>query len=96
MARVEASAVAAEDLDRLIRTHSLPRDTRERVKASLGPLERFPHLGAALAGRWEGMRFVLGPWRWIVIVYVVLDDGERVVVVTIKDGCSSVGPAASR
>lgn len=95
MTRVELSAAAAEDLERLIFTYSLPADTKERIKRSLRPLERFPLLGAALEGRWSGFRFVLGPWRWIVIVYVYIETGERVVVVTIQDGRSSQAPAAS-
>jgi hypothetical protein len=52
-------------------------------------LERFPLLGAALKGRWTGFRFVLGPWRWMVLVYVYLDADDRVVIVTIQDGRSS-------
>ena len=86
MARVELSEVAAADLARLIRTHSLPADTRERVKRSLRPLARFPLLGAELGGRWAGFRFLLGPWRWMILVYVYFDDEDRVVVVTIEDG----------
>ena len=88
MARVELSAAAVEDLDTLIRSHSLPRDTRERVQRSVRPLGRFPLLGAPLTGRWSGLRFVLGPWRWMVLVYVHL-DADRVVIVTIQDGRSS-------
>ena len=89
MARVELSAAAVEDLDRLIRSHSLPGDTRARVRNSVRPLERFPLLGAALEGRWSGFRFVLGPWRWMVLVFVYLDTEDRVVIVTIQDGRSS-------
>jgi plasmid stabilization system protein ParE len=89
LARVELSAAAIDDLDGLIRSHSLPRDTRERLKRSLRPLERFPLLGAALDGRWAGFRFVLGPWRWMVVVYAHLEADDRVVVVTIRDGRSS-------
>ncbi len=96
MARVELSAAALEDLERLIVTHSLPADTRRRVRRSLHPLERFPMLGAALEGRWSGFRFLLGPWRWMVIVYVYFDEEERVVVATIQDGRSSSAPGASR
>jgi len=44
MARVEVSAARA-DLEDLISIHSLPADTRERVKRSLRHLERFPLLG---------------------------------------------------
>ncbi len=95
MARVELTRVALDDLETLIRTHSLPADTRERVKRSLRPLEQFPQLGAPLGGRWEGFLFLLGPWRWLVLVYVVEPD-DRVVVVTIQDGRSARSPTSRR
>ena len=94
MARVELAASAVEDLLALRRTHSLPDDTTARVVRSLRPLERFPLLGAELGGRWASFRFVLGPWRWMVVVYAYLEDEDRVVVVTIQDGRSSAGPTA--
>ena len=96
MASVELARAAVEDLDVLVRTHSLPGDTRARVARSLRSLERFPHMGAPLGGRWEGFRFVLGPWRWLVLVYVYLEAEDRVVVVTIQDGRSSSGAVAVR
>ena len=96
MARVELAAAAVEDLDELIRTHSLPADTRARVARSLRALERFPLLGPALGERWDGFRFLLGPWRWLVIVYVYLEPEDRVVVVTIQDGRSSTSVTGSR
>jgi hypothetical protein len=94
VARVEVSAAALEDLDRLIYTHSLPVDTKARVGRRLLPLERFPLLGAALSGRWSGFRFVLGPWRWMVIVYAYFEDEDRVVVVTIQDGRAARSPTS--
>jgi plasmid stabilization system protein ParE len=96
MARVDLAQAAVEDLDRLISTHSLPPDTRERVKRSLRPLEDFPYIGAPLAGRWQGFRFLLGPWRWMLIVYEYSEDEERVVIVTIQDGRSSHAATAAR
>jgi hypothetical protein len=93
VARVELAGVAIEDLDTLIRTHSLPADTRARVAHSLRALERFPLMGPALSGRWEGFRFLLGPWRWLLLVYVFIEPEGRVVVVTVQDGRS--GNAAS-
>ena len=92
MARVALSEGAVDDLERRIRTHSLPADTRERVKRSLRPLERFPLLGAELSGRWAGFRFLLGPWRWMILVYMYLEDDERVVVVSVEDGRSARAP----
>lgn len=89
MAQVELAAAAVEDLDRLIRTLSLPSDTRQRVRASLIPLTQFPQLGAELEGRWSGMRFLLGPWRWMLLIYLHDDGADRVVVVTIQDARSS-------
>ena len=85
MARVELSAAAVEDLEQLIVSHALPADTPVRLARSLRALERFPEIGPELGVRWAGMRFVLGPWRWMIVVYVVLDDRSRVVVVTIQD-----------
>jgi plasmid stabilization system protein ParE len=87
--RVEVARSAAADLDRLIRTHSLPKNTKQRIKRSLRPLGRFPRLGPELSGRWAGFRFVLGPWRWMIVVYVYFEDENRVVVTTIQDARSS-------
>jgi ParE toxin of type II toxin-antitoxin system, parDE len=89
MPSVELAAAAVEDLDALIRTHTLPADTRPRVARSLRALKRFPLMGPELGGRWQGFRFVLGPWRWMVVVYAVIESEDRVVVVTIQDGRSS-------
>lgn len=96
MPSVELAHAAIEDLDELIRTHSLPADTRARVARSLRPLKELPQIGPELAGRWDGMRFVLGPWRWMLLVYVVLEDERRVVVVTIQDARSAAAPTATR
>lgn len=96
MARVELAAAAVEDLENLIRTHSLPADTRPRVVRSLRSLEQFPNIGPPLAGRWKGFRFILGPWRWMILVYIVREADERVVVVTIQDGRSPFYSAGCR
>lgn len=94
MPRIEVSRAAADDIARLRMTHSLPADTNERIRRSLRSLGQFPKLGTALEGaEWAGFRFVLGPWRWMVIVYEIYDDDDRVVVVTVQDGRSS--PAAT-
>jgi plasmid stabilization system protein ParE len=92
VAQVELAHAAVEDLDRLVRTHSLPGDTRERVRTSLEPLSRFPRLGQELNGRWEGFRFILGPWRWMLLVYVFDENRDRVVIVTIQDARTSSAP----
>ena len=89
MARVELAVAAVEDLDGLIRVHTLPSDARARVVRSLRALEGFPLMGPALSGRWEGFRFLLGPWRWMLLVYVFIEAEDRVVVVTIQDARSS-------
>jgi plasmid stabilization system protein ParE len=89
VASVELARVAVEDLEALIVTHSLPADTRARVARSLRPLARFPMMGPALGGRWEGFRVLLGPWRWLLLVYVHLEAEDRVVVVSIQDARSA-------
>lgn len=89
MAEVEFARVAIEDLRRLIAVLSLPSDTPSRVRASIAALARFPRLGPELSGRWSGFRFVLGPWRWMLLVYVHLEEEDRVVIVTVQDARSS-------
>jgi len=94
--RVELALAAVEDLDGLILTHSLPPDARARVARSLRALERFPLLGPTLTGRWEGFRFLLGPWRWLLLVYVFIESEDRVVVLTIHDARSSASATSTR
>ena len=96
MATVVVTPAALEDLERLIRTHSLAAHTRDRVRRSLRPLARFPRLGAELGGRWQGFRFVLGPWRWMIVVYVVDEAADLVAVVTIQDGRTSSAATSGR
>ena len=96
MPSIELVAAAVEDLDGLIRTHSLPADTRTRVARSLRALGRVPLIGPELGGRWEGFRFLLGPWRWLLLVYIFIEREDRVVVVTIQDARSSAAATAGR
>ena len=63
-------------------------ETRQRLKHTLLPLQRFPLFGVLLEGRWSGYRFVLGPWRWMIVAYAYI-EADRVVIVTVQDGRSS-------
>lgn len=96
MPQVELTLSAAADLDELIRTHSLPHDTHARVAHSLKPLEKFPNIGPELGGRWEPMRFLLGPWRWLILVYIHLEGENRVVVITVHAARSSSAATGQR
>jgi hypothetical protein len=69
VAAVVLTPTAVADLHRLIATHFLPATTRDRVKSSLGPLATLPLLGPPLTGRWQGFRFILGPWSWMLLAY---------------------------
>ena len=89
MAKVELARVAVEDIERMVVTLSLPPDTPVRVARSLRALERFPRLGVALHGRWDGLRCLVGPWRWMLLVYEYREEEDRVAVVTIQDARSS-------
>lgn len=96
MSRVLVAPEAVADLTRLITTHSLPADTPSRVRRSIEPLAHFPLLGATLEGRWRDFRFVLGPWRWMLIVYAYDEEADLVAVVTIQDGRTSTAASSGR
>lgn len=96
MASVIVTPMARRNLAGLIETHSLPGSTPERVRRVLDPLHRFPLLGAPLHGRWAGFRFILGPWRWMVVVYQYDRALDQVAIVTIRDARSARAPTSSR
>lgn len=95
--RIRVSPAAAESLARLIVTHSLPGDTRERFRRSIAPLAEFPRVGRALeGGGYDGLRFVLGPWRWMIVVYEHDVAAGTVELLTVEDARSSSAAAARR
>ena len=96
MASVVVTPTARRNLATLIESDSLPPSTTERVRAALEPLRQFPLLGAPLEGRWAGVRFILGPWRWMIVVYRYDEAIDQVAIVTIRDGRSAGGPMTSR
>jgi plasmid stabilization system protein ParE len=89
LSEVRLSVDALKDLERMIITHSLPADTRERVRRSLRQLQQFPRIGRQLEGRWKPLRFVLGPWRWMLILYSYEEPDDLVLVVAFQDARSS-------
>jgi len=89
VASVVITPTAESDLARLIATHSLPVDTIPRFKRSAASLARFPEIGAPLHGRWTSYRFVLGPWRWMLVIYVYDETLDRVAIVTVQDARGS-------
>ena len=90
MTKLLVSPTAADALAKLILTHSLPTDTKDRFKRSVAPLAEFPRLGRELeGGGFEGMRFILGPWRWLVVVYSYEVDADEVWILTVEYARSS-------
>lgn len=96
MARVVVTQTAARDLRDLTRTHRLPENTIERVKRSLRPLADFPELGAELGGAFAPRRFILGPWRWMIVIYRFYPESDVVAILAIADGRTSTSPTAHR
>jgi plasmid stabilization system protein ParE len=97
MPRVIVSPVAADSLGRLIVTHSLPADAKERFGRSISPLAEFPQLGRALeGGGYDGLRFILGPWRWLVVVYEHRSDADEVHILVVEDARSTTAATSYR
>jgi hypothetical protein len=96
LTRVLVAPTAVGNLERLVVTHSLPAGTLGRVTRSIEPLTRFPLLGRALEGQWSDFRFVLGPWRWMLMIYAYDEAVDVVTIVTIQDGRTFVAPTGLR
>ena len=96
MARVIITPRAVTDLHELTSGLGLPANALVRVQRSLRMLERFPLAGRALTGHWEGTRFVIGPWPWMILVYVHDSDDDAVYVVAVHDGRSASSATTAR
>ena len=94
MARVVVAQRARTDLAELVQTRSLPTDTAPRVRASIEPLASFPQIGRLLAGRWRGFRLILGPWPWMLIVYLYDEPTNTVSITAIHDAREASSAAA--
>jgi hypothetical protein len=70
VARVVVAERAAHELARLIQSRNLPADTLDGVRQSLAQLETFPLAGRRLTGRWRPFRLIIGPWPWLLLIYL--------------------------
>jgi len=86
---VEVTRQARDELRALIESRQLPADTRQRVAHSLLTLEEFPRAGTQLSGVWRDCRALIGPWGWLIIVYMFIEAEDRVVVVAFHDARTS-------
>jgi hypothetical protein len=89
MPRIEVTRQARDELRGLVKTRQLPTDTRERVSRSLLILEEFPRAGKQLSGVWRDCRALIGPWGWLVVVYMCIEAEDRVVVIAFHDARTS-------
>jgi plasmid stabilization system protein ParE len=94
--RVVVTHVAARDLRDLIRTRHLLENTMERVGRSIRPLADFQELGGKLGGALAPRRFLLGPWRWMIVVYRFYPERDLVAILAVVDGRTSTSPTANR
>lgn len=82
-------------MNRSVRTACRPTRLNESPGHS-GPWVSFrgwvPNSGETFASR----RFVLGPWRWMIIVYSHHPDEDVVAVLAVVDGRTSTSPLANR
>jgi hypothetical protein len=96
VARVVITPRAGENLQTLVVGLGLSEAALRRVQRSLRILERFPNAGRALTGPWEGTRFLIGPWPWMILVYIFDEADDAVFVVSVHDGRSGGSPTSAR
>jgi len=59
-------------------------------------LHEFPRAGKQLSGVWRECRAIIGPWGWLVIVYMYIESDDRVVVIAFQDARTSGAATATR
>jgi hypothetical protein len=95
MTTIEVTRLARDELRELIQTRQLPTDTRQRVSRTLLTLEEFPRAGKQLSGVWRDCRALIGPWGWLIVVYMYVEAEERVVAIAFHDARTSDAAIAS-
>jgi plasmid stabilization system protein ParE len=88
VAQVFITAEARRDIDAAASALELPPSHWSRIARSLRVLETFPLAGRRLNGRWAPLRFVLGPWPWMILLYRYDKYADRVFVVAMHDARS--------
>lgn len=96
MATVVVAERARSELARLIQSRHLPADARGRVRHSLAQLETFPLAGRRLTGRWRSFRLVIGPWSWLLLIYLYDGAADNVTVVAVHDARTVASPTSLR
>lgn len=89
MPTIEVTRLARDELGELVETRQLPVDTRERVSRTLLTLEALPRAGKQLSGVWRDCRALIGPWGWLIVVYMYIEAEDRVVVIAFHDARTS-------
>jgi len=89
MPTIEVTRLARDELRELVKTRQLPPDTRKRVSRALLTLAEFPRAGKQLSGVWRDCRALIGPWGWLIVVYLYIEAEDRVVVVAFHDARAS-------
>jgi hypothetical protein len=49
-----------------------------------------------LSGVWRDCRAVIGPWGWLIVVYVYLENDDRAVVIAFHDARTSKSAISRR
>ncbi|MBS1862426.1 MAG: hypothetical protein JSS68_12025 [Actinobacteria bacterium] len=96
MAAIEVARQARDELQKLIETRRLAADARERVSRSLAILGDYPRAGKQPSGVWRDCRGLIGPWGWLIVVYMYLEPEDRVVVIAFHDARTSDAAIARR
>lgn len=96
MAQVVVTPRAQRDVEDAIANLGLPADTWARIGSSLRIVEDFPLAGRALEGRWREARFLLGPWPWMILVYLYRPNEDIVYLVAVHDARSSTAASGAR
>lgn len=89
MSTIEVTRQARDEPRELIEARQLPADTRERVSRTLFTLEDLPRVGKQLSGAWRDCRALIGPWGWLIVVYMYIEAEDRVVVIAFHDARTS-------
>jgi hypothetical protein len=59
-------------------------------------LKTFPLAGRRLTGRSRAFRLIVGPWPWLLVIYVYEEAADTVIVVAVHHALTGVSATSGR
>lgn len=96
MTEIRVSDAAWSSLEHLAESRSLPSGAKERALEIAEHLGQYPQMGSPLPHAHHDLRYLLGPWPRMILVYAYSTDEDVVTLIGVEDSRQADAVTARR